>query len=169
MYMYLNQTKIKVHVWAGISRKGRTGICVFEGKMNAELYVEILNNTLLSFIEKVLPDHRLFQDNDQKHTSRRAQKFMMKKRSLGGKHHLDLLMLMLLKISGINITSLRVVNCTEPVCLVLFLNLLPVMEKTMKVVQPLMLRSISVHDKYSEYLRKRRRHKKKEKKQIRPM
>ena len=53
---------IKVHVWAGISRKGRTGICVFEGKMNAELYVEILNNTLLPFIEKVLPDHRLFQD-----------------------------------------------------------------------------------------------------------
>ena len=71
---------IKVHVWAGISRKGRTGICVFEGKMNAELYVEILNNTLLPFIEKVLPDHRLFQDNDPKHTSRRAQKFYEEKK-----------------------------------------------------------------------------------------
>ena len=140
---------IKVHVWASISRKGRTGICVFEGKMNAELYVEILNNTLLPFIEKVLPDHRLFQDNDPKHTNVPLdvhKNFMMKKRSLGGKHHPNLLMLMLLKISGINITSLGVVNCTEPVCLVLFLNLLPVMEKTRKVVQPLMLKSINIQN-----------------------
>ena len=30
---------IKVHVWAGISRRGRTNLCIFEGKMNAPLYV----------------------------------------------------------------------------------------------------------------------------------
>ena len=28
----------KVHVWAGISKKGATGICIFEGKMNAPLF-----------------------------------------------------------------------------------------------------------------------------------
>ena len=38
---------IKVHVWAGISRRGRTNLCIFEGKMNAPLYIEILRQSLL--------------------------------------------------------------------------------------------------------------------------
>ena len=33
---------VKVHVWAGISWNGRTDICIFNGIMNAELYVRIL-------------------------------------------------------------------------------------------------------------------------------
>ena len=45
--------------------RGPTGICVFEGKMDAEMYVDILEKTLKPFIDEVYPDsHRLFQDND---------------------------------------------------------------------------------------------------------
>ena len=64
---------VKVHVWAGISKRGRTGICIFEGIMDAPLYIEVLNQTLLPFLERVYPDsHRFMADNDPKHTSREA-------------------------------------------------------------------------------------------------
>ncbi len=53
----------KVHVWAGISRKGRTGICIFEGIMKKELYVEILGATLVPFLRDVYPaEHKFMQD-----------------------------------------------------------------------------------------------------------
>jgi len=67
---------IKVHVWAGISKKGATGICIFEGTMDAALFCDILRRTLLPFISEKFPgSHRLMQDNDPKHTSRAAQQF----------------------------------------------------------------------------------------------
>ena len=55
----------KIHVWAGISCRGTTRICIFDGIMDAEMYVH-----------ETYPDgHRFMQDNDPKHTSRRAQNF----------------------------------------------------------------------------------------------
>ena len=71
---------VKVHVWGGISLRGWCGICIFEGKMNAPLYTNILDSTLLPFVRDVFPDHhRFMQDNDPKHMSRHAQWFLKEK------------------------------------------------------------------------------------------
>ena len=62
---------IKVHVWAGISKRGATNICVFNQTMDGVLYTQILERYLLPFIEKHFrgTEYRFMQDNDPKHTS----------------------------------------------------------------------------------------------------
>ena len=69
---------LKIHVWAGISRKGTTSIVIFDGIMTSSYYTEtILTHGLLPFIQKVYPNgHRFQQDNDPKHTSKATQQFM---------------------------------------------------------------------------------------------
>ena len=57
---------LKVHVWAGISRHGASKICIFDGIMNAILYCNILQSTLIPFLMETLPEHRFMQDNDPK-------------------------------------------------------------------------------------------------------
>ena len=44
---------VKVHVWGSINLIGRTGLCIFEGKMDAKMYIEILRNTLKPFLDEV--------------------------------------------------------------------------------------------------------------------
>ena len=44
--------------------RGRTGVCTFEGIMDADRYISILE-ALLPFLKDVYPDgHRFVQDND---------------------------------------------------------------------------------------------------------
>lgn len=69
---------IKVRVWAGISARGATNICIFEGIMDAEFYTQILGRYLVPFIRvKFLSGtHRFMQNNDSRHTSHTTQTFL---------------------------------------------------------------------------------------------
>ena len=65
-------------MWAGISKRGSTGICIFDGIMDKDLYIAILDQTLIPFVKSVYPDgHRFMADNDPKHTSKAAQSFLV--------------------------------------------------------------------------------------------
>ena len=61
----------KVHVWAGISWKGATEVCIFEGIMAAQLYPGKISYSVYQVYNP--SEHRFMQDNDPKQTSRRAQ------------------------------------------------------------------------------------------------
>ena len=65
-------------VWGGISRRGSTPLLIFNGIMESTFYQQnILRQQFLPFVNIVYPDsHRLYQDNDPKHTSRSTQAFM---------------------------------------------------------------------------------------------
>ena len=56
---------------------GATKICIFDQVMDAPLYVGILREVLLPFIRKQFPgcEYRFMQNNDPKHTSRKAREF----------------------------------------------------------------------------------------------
>jgi len=52
-------------------------VCIFEGIMKKELYVEILGKTLVPFVQTVYPEgHKFMQDNDPKHVSGYSQSWM---------------------------------------------------------------------------------------------
>ena len=61
-----------------ISWQGSTAICIFEGKMNVALFVQILDRTLLPLLRDRLPEYLKFmQDNDPKHTSHLSHSFIV--------------------------------------------------------------------------------------------
>ena len=66
-----------MHVWGGISWHGATLVCIFTGIMESNGYQKILEWNLLPFIKKVYSDgHRMWQDNDPKHTSNATKEWM---------------------------------------------------------------------------------------------
>lgn len=72
---------LKVHAWAGISRRGATRICIFNGIMDSDGFQEILSEFFLPFVNERFPHgHRLMMDNDPKHTSKSTKKFMLHNR-----------------------------------------------------------------------------------------
>ena len=76
-YYYRPKHPVKIHVWAGISLRGPTRLMLFDGIMDAELYVRILEVALLPSSQTLYPgtDYLFMQDNDPKHTSRRVRAF----------------------------------------------------------------------------------------------
>ncbi|CAG2242342.1 unnamed protein product [Mytilus edulis] len=73
----------KVHIWAGISYRGRTDCCVFTGIMDSITYQQILERNFLPFVARKFPDgYRLYQDNDSKHKSKSTKAWMTQKNML---------------------------------------------------------------------------------------
>ena len=62
----------KVHVWAGIGCQCKTLIVIFDGKMFATGFIEVLKAGLIPYYNEVNKKTRLMQESDPKHTSARV-------------------------------------------------------------------------------------------------
>ena len=68
---------VKVHIWGGICAKGATKLVFFTGIMNAKRLAAVYEAGLVPFIRERLPDsHRLYQDNDPKHSSKFIEDYL---------------------------------------------------------------------------------------------
>ena len=63
-------------MWAGISCQGKTPIVIFEGKLNATGFINVLELGLTPFLKHVNSNPRFMQDNDPKHTSGRVRNWL---------------------------------------------------------------------------------------------
>ena len=70
-----------VMVWGCMAAKGVGQLSFIDGIMNAELYEEILSHKMLPSATQLLGRRFIFQhDNDPKHTAKRIQAFLDRKR-----------------------------------------------------------------------------------------
>jgi len=66
----------KLMVWGAISLRGKTNLSIVEGRVNSEVYQDIINENLPT-METLYPDgFRLQQDNARPHTSRATKAWM---------------------------------------------------------------------------------------------
>ena len=69
----------KVHIWAGFSAMGTFQLCMFEQNMNGDFFVKILEWHLLTQAQVFYGDQWfLVQDNDPKHTCKKAKGWIAK-------------------------------------------------------------------------------------------
>ena len=68
---------IKIHIWGGISSRRATSLVMFTEIMNAQRLGAVFEAGLIPFIQGRFPDwHRLYQDNDSKHSSKCIKQFL---------------------------------------------------------------------------------------------
>ena len=68
----------KIHLVGRISRHGLTPLVMFTGTMYSRDFQNFLSLSFLPFIEtKMTYNHRLFMDNDPKHTSHSSRRFII--------------------------------------------------------------------------------------------
>ncbi len=63
-------SNVKIHLLGGISKKGLTPLVLFKGIMRSPDFQHYMRLSVIPFIREKFPyRHRLFMDNDPKHTS----------------------------------------------------------------------------------------------------
>ena len=79
---YRPKHPVNVHLWGGVSNRGATKLYIFESTMNAEVYVQTLEESLIPSMQKLFgEDHySIMQDNDPKHTSKLARIYFARNR-----------------------------------------------------------------------------------------
>uniref|UniRef100_A0A1X7U2U5 Tc1-like transposase DDE domain-containing protein n=1 Tax=Amphimedon queenslandica TaxID=400682 RepID=A0A1X7U2U5_AMPQE len=66
----------KVHIWAGMSCKGKTPIVIFEGIMHGARLIDVFKAGLLPYINNIDNNVHLMQENDPKHTSKQVGEWL---------------------------------------------------------------------------------------------
>lgn len=68
---------LKIHLFGGISRKGKIECVAFQGILDSEKFQHLLNISVLPFVKANYPfSHRIYMDNDPKHTSKSTRTFL---------------------------------------------------------------------------------------------
>ena len=75
---YQPKHPLKVHVWGGISRRGKTKLLIFNGIMDGPFYTEKCLTTYQKSAELLYPhgDVTMWADNDPKHTCKQATAYI---------------------------------------------------------------------------------------------
>ena len=79
--VYKPKHPLKLHVWGGISRRGKTDIVIFKGIMDGPFYREHILPIYIRSAEKLYPhgDVEMWADNDPKDTCKVVTEFMEEK------------------------------------------------------------------------------------------